>query len=49
MVSGMLNFNKVLPQLAKVKNSEKGAAFKNKQKHGMFLKKYSILENLLPQ
>ena len=31
------------------KNLEKGAAFNNKQKHDMFLKKWSIAENLLPQ
>ena len=27
------------------KKIEKGAAFNNKQKHGMFLKKWSIVEN----
>ena len=48
-VSGTLNFNTFLHQLAKVKNVEKGAAFNNKQKHDMFLKKWSIVENLLPQ
>ena len=47
-VSGTLNFNTFLHQLAKVKNVEKGAAFNNKQKHDMFLKKWSIIENLLP-
>ena len=34
-------------QLVKVKNVEKGAPFNNKQKHDMFLKKWSIVENLL--
>ena len=48
-VSGALNFNIFLLRLVKVKNVEKGAAFNNKQKHGMFLKKWSIIENLLPQ
>ena len=38
-VSGTLNFNKLLHQLVKVKNLEKGAALNNKQKHDMFLKK----------
>ena len=47
-VSGTLSFNTFLPQLVKVKNIEKGAAFNNKQKH-MFLKKWSIIENLSPQ
>ena len=45
-VSGTLNFNTFLHQLVKVKNVEKGAAFDNKQKHEMFLKKWSIAENL---
>ena len=31
------------------KNLEKGAAFNNKQKHDMFLKKWFIVEKLLPQ
>ena len=48
-VSSTLNFNTFLRQLVKVKNVEKGAAFKNKQKHDIFLKKWSIVENLLPQ
>ena len=48
-VSGTLSFNTFLHQLVKVKNIEKGAAFNNKQKHDMFLKKWSIIENLLPQ
>ena len=48
-VSGTLNFNAFLHQLIKVKNVEKGAAFNNKQKHDMFLKKWSIVENLLRQ
>ena len=48
-VSGALSFNTFLHQLVKVKNIEKGAAFNNKQKHDMFLKKWSIIENLLPQ
>ena len=46
---GRLNFNKFLHQLVKVKNLEKGAAFNNKQKHDMFLTKWSIIESLLPQ
>ena len=48
-VSGTLSFNAFLHQLVKVKNVEKGAAFNIKQKHDMFLKKWSIVENLLPQ
>ena len=48
-VSGTLNFNTFHHQLVKVKNKEKGAAFNNKQKHDTFLKKWSIVENLLPQ
>ena len=48
-LSSTLNFNTFLHQLVKVKNVEKGAAFNNKQKHDMFLKKWSIAENLLPQ
>ena len=48
-VSGTLNFNTFLHQLVKVKNLEKGAAFNNKQNHDIFLKKWSIVENLLPQ
>ena len=48
-VSRTLNFNIFLHRLVKVKNVEKGAAFNNKKKHDMFLKKWSILENLLPQ
>ena len=48
-VSGTRNFNKFLRQMFKVKNLEKGAAFNNKQKHDMFLKKCSIAKNLLPQ
>ena len=48
-VSGTLNFNTFLHQLVKVKNVEKGAAFNNKQKSDMFSKKWSIVENLLPQ
>ena len=47
--SGTLNFNTSLHQLVKAKNVEKGAAFNNKQKYDMFLKKWSIVENLLPQ
>ena len=38
-VNGTPNFNKFLHQLVKVKNVEKGAAFNNKQRHDMFLKK----------
>ena len=48
-VSGTLSFNTFLHQLIKVKSVEKGAAFNNKQKHDMFLKKWSIVENLLRQ
>ena len=48
-VSDTLNFNTFLHQLVKVKNSEKDAAFNDKQKHDMYLKKWSIIENLLPQ
>ena len=48
-VSGTLNFNTFLHQLVKVKIVEKGAPFTNKQKHDMFLKKWFIVENLLPQ
>ena len=48
-VRGTLNFNTFLHQLVNVKNLEKGAAFNNKQEHDMFLKKCSIVENLLPQ
>ena len=48
-VSSILNFNTFLHQLIKVKNVEKGAAFIIKQKHDMFLKKWSIVKNLLPQ
>ena len=43
------NFNTFLHLLVKVNNLEKGAAFNNKQKHDMFLNKWSIVENLLPQ
>ena len=42
-VSSTLNSNKFLHQMVKVKNVEKGAAFKNKQKHDMFFKKCSII------
>ena len=45
----LLNFNTFLHQLVKVKNVENGAAFNNKQKHYMFLKKWSIVEKFLPQ
>ena len=48
-VIGTLNLNTFLHQLVKVKNLEKGAAFDNKQKHDTFLKKCSLIENLLPQ
>ena len=48
-VSGTLNFNTFLHQMIKVKNVEKGVAFNNKQKHDMFLQKWSIVENLLLQ
>ena len=48
-VSDALKFNIFLHQLVKVRNLEKGAAFNNEQKHDMFLKKWSIVENLLPQ
>ena len=44
-----LIFNTFLHQLVKVKNVEKGVAFSNKQKHDMSLKKWSFIENLLPQ
>ena len=47
--SAILNFNTFFHQMVRVKSLEKGAAFKNKQKHDMFLKKWSIVENLLPQ
>ena len=47
--SGTLSFNVFLHQLIKLKNLEKGAAFNNKQKYNMFIKKCSIVENLLPQ
>ena len=47
-VRGTLSFNTFLHQLVKVKNVEKDAAFNNKQKY-MFLKKWSIIENLLPK
>ena len=49
IVSSTLNFNTFFHLLVKVKNAEKGAAFKNKQKLDIFLKKWSIVENLLPQ
>ena len=42
-VSGTLNT--FLHQLVKVKSLEKVAAFNNKQKHDMFLKKWSTIEN----
>ena len=48
-VSGTLYFNTFLHQLVKVKNVEKDAAFNNKLKQDMFLKTWSIVENLLPQ
>ena len=48
-VTGTLNFNTLLYQLVKVKNLEKGAAFKNSQKHDYILKKMFIVENLLSQ
>ena len=48
-VSGTPNFNTYLLQMVKVKNVEKGVAFNNKQKHDMFLKKLSMVGNLLPQ
>ena len=38
-VISTLNFSTFLYQLVKVKTLEKGAAFNNKQKHDMFLKK----------
>ena len=43
------NFNASLHQLVNTKNLERGAASNNKQKYDMFLKKWSIEENLLPQ
>ena len=46
-VSATLNFNTFLLQLVKVKKLEKGVAFNNKQKHDIFLKKWSIVENFL--
>ena len=46
-VSATLNFNALLLQLVKVKKLEKGVAFNNKQKHDIFLKKWSIVENFL--
>ena len=48
-VSGTLKFNTFFHQLAKAKKLEKGAAINNKQKHDVFLKKWSIVENLLSQ
>ena len=48
-VSGTPNFNTYLHQMVKVKNVEKGAAFNNKQKRDMFLKKLSMVDDLLPQ
>ena len=48
-VSGTFNFNIFLHQLVKVKGAEKSAAFSNRQKHDIFLKKWSIAENLLSQ
>ena len=45
-VSGTLNFNKFRHQLIKIKNLEKSTAFNNKQKHDIFLRKWSIVENL---
>ena len=42
-----LNFNTFLHQLVEVKNLENGAAFNNKQKHEMPLKRWSIVENSL--
>ena len=48
-VRSALNLNTFLHQLVKVKNVEEGAAFNNKQKHDMFLKKWFIVENLLAQ
>ena len=47
-LSDTLNFNKFLQRLVKVKNLEKGPVLNNKQKHNMFLKKWSIVENVLP-
>ena len=44
-----INQGSAVHQLVEVKNVEKHAAFNNKQKHNMFLRKWSILENLLPQ
>ena len=48
-VSGTLNFNTFLHKLVKGKNLEKGAAFNNKHKYDLFLKKWCIVENLLPR
>ena len=48
-LSGPLNFNTFLHQMVKVKNLEKGAVFNNKQKHDMLLKKWTIIENFLPE
>ena len=48
-VRGKLGINTFLHQLVKVKNLDKCAAFNNKQKNDMFLKKWSFVENLLPQ
>ena len=47
-VSGTLNFDTFLHQLVKAKKLEKGAAFNNKQKRDVHLKKWAIVENLLP-
>ena len=47
-VSITLNFSTFLHQLVK-KKLENGTAFNNTQKYDMFLKKWSILENLFPQ
>ena len=48
-VSDTPNFNTFFHQLVIVKKLEKGAVFNNQQKHNLFLKKWSIVENLLPQ
>ena len=42
-VSGTLDFNTFLRKLVKAKNLQRGAAFNNKQKHDMFLKKLPIV------
>ena len=48
-VNGTLSYDTFFHHLVKVKNLEKGVAFNNKQKHDVFLKKWSVVVSLSSQ